>query len=124
MRYSWAWRGLAIDSTSPPTRAAYRCGSEVLQRHVEDVRSLVVAPAHVQPHPVRRHVAQRAVERRHRDVDEVEELAERAVGEQAVALHRQVGAVDLQHHGRCATMASYSVRNASATAFTYSASEP
>ena len=71
---------------------------EVLQRHVEDVRSLVVAPAHMQANPVRRHVAQRAIQSRDGDIHEVEELGQRTVGEQAVALHCEVRAIDLQHH--------------------------
>ena len=48
-------------------------------------------------------------------VDEGEEVAERPIGEAGVALHRQVGAVELQDEPR-ATIASYSGRSASATA--------
>ena len=95
-RYSCGWRGLANGSTKPPTLAFCRMRQDVLERHVAVVRALVIAPAHMQPHPVARHVDDRLVDRLDDPLDEAEEIAERPVVVGQVALEREVGAVELQ----------------------------
>ena len=95
-RYSWAWRGLAIDTTSAPTCAWYSTGEDVLERDVEGVRALVVAPAHVQADPTRVDPRQRAVDGADHQLDPRQEVGERPVGEEGVALEGEVGGVDLE----------------------------
>ena len=63
---------------------------------VVGVRALVVAPADVEADVGRVDAVERAVDRVDDELDPVEELAERPVGEQGVALHGEVGRVDLQ----------------------------
>ena len=47
---------------------------DVLQRHIAIVRTLVVAPANMQAHPIARHVDERLVDGRHDPLDEIEEI--------------------------------------------------
>jgi hypothetical protein len=88
----------------PADARAHQRRPQRLERDVAGVRPLVVAPAQVQPHALARNAGERAVQRVDRRLDEVEELGLRAVGEERVALHREVRRVDLQHvprrHGR------------------------
>ncbi len=57
--------------------------------------ALVVASANVQPHPLARYFRERLVDRGDHHGGEIEELAERPVGEGGVALEREIGGVDL-----------------------------
>jgi hypothetical protein len=81
--------------------AAHPCpvetGKDLLQRDVEEVRALVVPPAHVEPDPVGRNPGERRVDRSDDEVDEGEEILQRPVREQRVTLHREVRRVDLEH---------------------------
>src|SRR5262249_13092686 len=78
-----------------PDRGPYR-----LERNVTVVRSFVISPAHVEPHPLARHVAQRPVDRRDDALHETEELALGPALIRAVPLEREVGAIDLQAESR------------------------
>ena len=60
------------------------------------MRPLVVAPADVQATRSGVDAVERAVDRVDDELDPGEELAERPVGEEVVALHGEVGRVDLQ----------------------------
>ena len=115
-------RGGRSPSRSParrrwPRRAA--AGSSC-ERHVERVRSFVVAPADVEPHVgAGRCPSSAPLIASIDELDPREELVERTVGEQRVALHREVGRVDLQQQP-LVDDERYSVRSAAATACTYS----
>ena len=119
-RYSCAWRGFAIDSTSAADPRLVQMRQQLLQRHVEVVRAFVVAPANVQPHLAPGDVGQRAVDGLDREIEKVEKLGERPIGEQPVPLHRQVRTIDLQHQPLRRDRLVLGPQ-ASATAFTYSA---
>ena len=61
------------------------------------VRTLVVAPAQVQPHLLRRDVAGRVIERRDVRADAAAKFLEVEIGILDVPAHAEVGAIDLQH---------------------------
>ena len=69
---------------------------DVGERDVVGVRALVVPPADVQPDVGGVDAVERGVDGVDHELDPVEELAERPVGEEGVALHGEVGRVDLQ----------------------------
>ena len=74
---------------------------DLLERHVEVVRPLVVAPADVQAHALRGDSRQaRGSCAATTTSTKREELAERPVGEERVALHREIGRIDLEHEAR------------------------
>ena len=60
------------------------------------VRPLVVAPAGMQPHFLLGHIDERAIDGADDLLDERLEIAERLVAERAVALHGEIGRIDLQ----------------------------
>ena len=70
---------------------------ERLERHVVRVRPVVVAPAEMQADPVGRNGRDGLVDRVDVQGDRAEEAVERLVLEEARALHREVGAVELKH---------------------------
>ena len=71
-----------------------------LDRDVEVVRALVVAPADVQAHPLGGHVGQRAVDRRDVPLGGLHEHVVGLVAVHDVTAHREVGGVDLQLEAR------------------------
>ena len=71
---------------------------DLLERDVEVVRALVVAPAQVHAHAVGGNVAQRVVDRLHVALDAGHEFLVGAVAVHDVPAHGQVGRVDLQQH--------------------------
>ena len=68
----------------------------LFERHVECVRALVVAPAHVQSHAGRFDTGQRVVDRTDHELDPREEVVEWTIGEQGVPLEREIRRVDLE----------------------------
>ena len=71
-------------------------GEDRLQRDVRGVRAVVVAPADVQPDPVRGDLRRGPVDGLDVRLDDLEKAVEGLVLEQARALHREVGAVELE----------------------------
>ena len=69
---------------------------DLVEGDVVGVRPLVVAPAHVQAHGGRVDALERAVDGVDHQLHPAEELRQRPVGEQRVALEGEVGRVDLQ----------------------------
>src|SRR5262245_32752207 len=68
-----------------------------LQRNVVCVGALVIAPAHVHPHPVGRNIGDRCIQRIDMDLGAAQELGVVQVLEARVPAHRKVRAVDLQN---------------------------
>ena len=66
------------------------------QRYVVVMRTLVVAPADMQPDLLARDVAHRLVDRGDHHLDEVDEIGERAILVGRVAFEREVRAIELQ----------------------------
>ena len=89
----------------------------VFERHVEAVRAVIVAPAHVQPDAFALEALGGEIDRGNHVLGERHEIVERTLGEEVVTFHGEIGCVDLQQTP-ASIQAWYSCVRPSATAST------
>ena len=99
-RHSCACRGLAPSKETAVAASGQHEVDDVRQRHVEVVRPLVVAPAHVHADLLGRDIGEGMIQRLDVEPGHGAERRDVEVGELDVPAHAEVGAVDLQHEAR------------------------